>query len=767
VEGLNAAVDAMPHPAAVNRIVRDGAQVVSVLVERANVPAQAIFFPDGRSAELGVGDVRDVLPGRTGAEAFRVAADVATSGRVRTGLWPVGSGSTARVLEYAHVPVPPDHTMVYLWDVTERERALEEARAARRSLELAVESSPDGLLLLTVPDGDAPLVVELANARAARLSPLLRPGARLPAGMSWLTRAAADAVRTRRRLVTSDVMDVGGKQVPVSLTAAPAGEARAIVTFRDESDRAELRDAVAAAFDQAAAARRLLYDSLDRIDLPLTVYEVQPGTDGPGFVVRFANHAAVGRSVTQVVGRDLEEVHPDSGRTGLRAALVRAVEGATAVRFVWSDPDDADGRLWDALAAPVGEGHVITVLVDMTERRRTEQELRVARDAAVEALAAKSRFLSTVTHELRTPLTTVIASSELLLDSALDLDQAGLVTQQREAASLLLSLINSTLDLAQLESGRATLERTLFDLDGVRRTVLAVAEPLLATGVELSWSVDPEVPRAVVGDPLRFTQAVSNLVTNAVKFTESGSVDVVLSVGDRAPGRVDLIVGVHDTGPGIGPDELARVFEPFAQADPSVRRTSGGSGLGLAITQDLVSLMGGRITVESEVGTGTTFVMAVPLRVVADQVPASPSSRRPELSPISGRVLLVDDTVVNRVMVAAMLRKRGLEVLEAGDGAEAVEIVAEVEVDLILMDLRMPVMDGYDATRAIRARQGARRVPVIALTASVSTEVESDALAAGMDAVLSKPVDQRALDEVVRAFRLVGPDQGAEVPERP
>jgi signal transduction histidine kinase/ActR/RegA family two-component response regulator len=760
----------MPHPAAVNRVIRDGAEVVSVLVERANSSAQAIFFPEGRPTDLDVLDVRELLAGRTGQEAFRVAAEVATTGSVRTGLWPVGSGATARVLEYAHVPVPPDHTMVYLWDVTERERALAEARESRRSLELAVESSPDGLVLLTVPEGDGPLVVELANARAARLSPLLRAGTRLPAGMSWLARAAADAVRTRRRLVTSDVMDVGGKQVPVSLTAAPAGEARAIVTFRDESDRAELRDAVAAAFDQAAAARRLLYDSLDRIDLPLTVYEVQPGTDGPGFVVRFANHAAVGRSVTQVVGLDLEEVHPDSGRTGLRAALVRAVERAAAVRFVWSDPDDADGRLWDALAAPVGEGHVITVLVDMTERRRTEQELRTARDAAVEALAAKSRFLSTVTHELRTPLTTVIASSELLLDSALDLDQAGLVTQQREAAALLLSLINSTLDLAQLESGRATLERTLFDLDGVRRTVLAVAEPLLAPGVELSWAVAPEVPRSVVGDPLRFTQAVSNLVTNAVKFTESGSVDVVLDVASRTRGQVDLVVSVHDTGPGIGPDELTRVFEPFSQADPSVRRTSGGSGLGLAITQDLVSLMGGRITVESEVGSGTTFVIAVPMRVVADQAPQTSPPGAPDAHPIAGRVLLVDDTVINRTMVAAMLRKRGLDVLEASDGAEAVAIAAEAELDLVLMDLRMPVMDGYDATRAIRAGEGVRRVPVIALTASVSAEVESDALAAGMDAVLSKPVDQRALDEVVRAFRLAGReprDQGAEVPERP
>jgi signal transduction histidine kinase/CheY-like chemotaxis protein len=591
----------------------------------------------------------------------------------------------------------------------------------------------------------------------------------VPAGLSWLARAATDAVRRQVRRTTSDVMELAGRQVPVSLVASPAGEGRAIVSFRDESDRAELRDAVAAAFDQAASARRLLYDSLDRIDLPLTVYEVEHDQGTASFVVRFANRAAVGGSVTQVVGRPVEDVHPDCRLTGLRDALDRVAATGTAVRFTLNAPDGRDPRMWDALAAPVGGDHVITVLVDMTERRRTEEELRRARDAAVDALSVKSRFLSTVTHELRTPLTTVIASSELLLDSALDLGQAQLVTQQREAAALLLSLINSTLDLAQLESGRATLERTLFDLEDVRRTVFAVAEPWVADKpVTLTWDMAPDVPRSVVGDPLRFTQAVTNLVTNAAKFTAEGGVGVDVSCGDRGPGRVELVVAVRDSGPGIDAEHLERIFEPFAQADASVRRTAGGSGLGLAITRDLVELMGGRIAVHSTLGTGTTFELRVPLGVVVGGTAPGGGSAVPG-APMSGRVLLVDDTAVNRTMLAAMLRKRGLEVVEAADGAEAVALASAVRPGLVLMDLRMPVLDGYDATRAIRAAEvpGSSRLPIVALTASVSAEVEAAAIEAGMDAVLSKPVDGRALDEVVRTFHLAGGRQGAEVPVRP
>jgi CheY-like chemotaxis protein/HPt (histidine-containing phosphotransfer) domain-containing protein len=318
----------------------------------------------------------------------------------------------------------------------------------------------------------------------------------------------------------------------------------------------------------------------------------------------------------------------------------------------------------------------------------------------------------------------------------------------------MLGLVEDVLDFSKIEAGKVTIEKGDFDLHAlVNSTSRIVAAQASAKGVEFVISIMPEVPPAVRGDPHYLRQILINLAGNAVKFTERGSVTVHVSAQAESEARVQLKFSVRDTGIGIAPEAQARIFDSFTQADQSTTRRFGGTGLGLVITRRIVELMGGQVGVESEVGRGSRFWFTVRLsRGTAPPAPAEAIAPAAPVPPAGDRplVLVAEDNVLNQTVASRMLEKLGYAVDVAANGKEALAAIARRSYAAVLMDGQMPVMDGYQATRAVRSMEsGGRHTPVIALSASVMREDRERCLAAGMDDFIAKPVTPEQLQAVL------------------
>ena len=408
----------------------------------------------------------------------------------------------------------------------------------------------------------------------------------------------------------------------------------------------------------------------------------------------------------------------------------------------------------EAELAAVNQALEARVLARTEDLQAAMLELAAKKELAEQATRAKSEFLANMSHEIRTPLNAILGMAEILSGTPLTVEQKGYVDIFRTAGNNLLLIINDILDLAKVESGQFELQREPFALVGLVQAQLdLLAWPAHERGLSLRLEAAADLPVRVCGDSQRLQQCLLNLVGNAIKFTHEGGVCVrVQRAADDADG---IVFEVEDSGIGIRADKLASIFEAFTQADGSITRRYGGTGLGLTITQRLIGCMGGRIEVQSTPGQGTTFRFQLPLPEVADSPGASSGdagamTAAGEAGPAGRRlrILLAEDNLLNVRVLEALIAKTPHLLEVVGNGAEAVAACEQTHYDLILMDLQMPEMDGYQATAAIRAREralGRPRLPIFALTANALKEDEARSRAAGCDKHLSKPINARAL----------------------
>ena len=503
-------------------------------------------------------------------------------------------------------------------------------------------------------------------------------------------------------------------------------------------------------------SRALIDTLLDCVPAALFAKEIETGR----FV--FLNQHAeelFGHKAEDMVGKDAYAfVLPGQAETIRQADMqAAATDGALVIdnETVTQKDGRTSIRRTRKKATPPGPGmrYVVCLTEDITQERERAEALTRALEEAEAASRAKSQFLAVMSHEIRSPLNGVLGMAQAMDMGELPPEQRQRLTVVREAGRLLLDLLNDMLDLSRINAGGLQLEESVVETGELAQAARNLFDGLAAEkDIHFDLALDPEAEGPWRGDPTRIRQIITNLIGNAVKFTDRGRVG--LDIHAEAGG---LVLAVTDTGPGIPAGKLGRIFDPFDQLDPSNTRRHGGSGLGLSICRSLAELMGGEITVASVVGEGSTFTVRLPLeRAERPDAPAIPETAElPSLGGLSLRVLAAEDNPMNQLVLSTLLGALGLEPHIVANGQDAVEAWRREPWDLILMDVQMPVMDGPDATGAIRAlerRTGRPRTPILALTANAMQHQIEEYAACGMDAVVSKPIEVRALIEAVLAY---------------
>jgi two-component system sensor histidine kinase/response regulator len=630
----------------------------------------------------------------------------------------------------------------------------------------ALERAP---ILLTQPPPDyLPIGSSLGEAPPGAI--LLLPVLRNDRLLAVLELAAFASFGAREQALLDELMPILAMSLEILErnlhTQALLGETqRQAATLEDQTLELEAQQASL----QATTEHLALLEERSRLILE-SVSDGIFGLDSQG-IMTFANPAApamLGYAEAAMIGRPMHELVHHTYPDGRPFPLAECAMHLTARD---GQPRSVDTEvLWHRDGRPIPVEYATTpvrkygelvgtvvVFRDITTRKAAEQELLQAKGLAEEATRAKSDFLANMSHEIRTPMNAIIGMSYLALQTGLDPKQRNYIAKVHGAGQNLLGIINDILDFSKIEAGKLAIEATDFHLeeviDQLRDLVGLKAEE---KGLSLRFAIAPDVPTALVGDPLRLGQVLINLANNAVKFTEQGEILIGVEPVMAAAEGVELHFWVRDSGIGMSPEQCGRLFQSFSQADPSTTRKYGGTGLGLAISRRLVELMQGRIWVESEAGQGSTFHFHArfgvrrdagatldPGEVVPTQAASRARGQKAAMAQLRGaRVLLVEDNDLNQELARELLEQAGMQVVIARQGQEALDILAQdTRFDAVLMDCQMPVMDGYTATRELRQRPALAALPIIAMTASAMAGDREQVLAVGMCDYIAKPLD--------------------------
>ena len=481
----------------------------------------------------------------------------------------------------------------------------------------------------------------------------------------------------------------------------------------------------------------------------------------------------LGMARSHLIGRRLDHFVPAESRPAFVAFLAKvfAAPGKEAgeVTFVKEDRSAVLAQI-EAVASTTGE-ECRMALIDITERKRVETALAQEK-AAAEALSqekaaaeaatkTKSQFLANMSHELRTPMSGVLGMLDLVLLGELPTEQRDNLEVAKKSAQALLRILNDILDFSRVEAGAVTFVEEPFSLhEALRETVKQFDLEAQRKGLDLVIDIDSSTPVTVKGDEGRVRQVLINLIGNAVKFTEHGHVALRTAAGDpTVGGRRDITFTVSDSGIGIPEEMQQRLFQPFSQGDVSHTRRYGGTGLGLTISKEVVETMGGDISLTSTVGKGSTVVVTLPLREAGTDVPAECAEMAAGQVPLPAaadaarrRLLVAEDNPILQDLLKRILQQGGIESDFVSNGEDVVKDWEEGRYDMILMDVQMPVMDGFEATRAIRAREKTRggHIPIVALTAHAFAADRQKCLDAGMDAYVAKPIHIKDIFAVIK-----------------
>ncbi len=694
----------------------------------------------------------------------------------------------------------PAEVVGTLLDIDERRRAEQALREKEEELGAVLEASPEGIGIINTrtglfenPNRQAEELFGLPGAALEKLgpeqvSPELQPSGRRSAE---LAREHIDAALAGERPVFEwETLAADGRLVPceIRLVALPPPRQHVVrfsitdVSARRQAEQTLVeREAEARTIQDCMHAGLLIIDPethtiVDANRLAARMFG-KPKEEIIGRVChKFVCPAAAGRCPITDLGKTVDNSERElltgggqrtrvlktvvevslRGRRHLLESFVDISELKEAEAAVVRSRDELEQSQLEAIRlmheAEAQRNRAQAMLEELT---RSEEELRRAKDAAETSSRSKSLFLANMSHEIRTPMNAVLGFSQLLLrDPETTPSQRQHLQTITRAGDHLLSLIDDILQIAKIEAGRITVEDTTFDLHRLLGDIeLTFAERCRGKGLWLRVEGLAALPPHVVSDETKLRQVLVNLLGNAVKFTQRGGIMLRAAQRESEQGR-RLVLEVEDTGPGIGPEELPRLFQKFEQTE-SGRRSKKGTGLGLAISRELARLMGGDLTVTSQPGRGSVFRLELPLRVGrADEVreDAAHKVRRLVGSQLAIRVLVVDDEEDNRVFLTTLLGSVGFEVRQASNGAEAVEVFRDWHPQLVLMDKRMPVLDGIEATRRIRAAPGGATARIIIVTASAFEEDRAEACTAGADDFVSKPFREAALFERIQAL---------------
>ena len=679
--------------------------------------------------------------------------------------------------DFQFVDGKPVSTRGIFRNVTERKRA----ENAQRFLACIVESS-DYAIFGTTPDGrivswnaaaEALFGYSAGEILGNHVSTLVPPEGQDEVGH------ILGRLKQGEKISHFETTSMGkdGGRLDVSLTVSPiksaAGEVMGAATIaHDISER-----------QRAQEAQRFLACIVESSDYAIF------GTDPEGSIVSWnkSSETLFGYASSEILGKHVSILAPVDRQDEAPHILQRARLGEIVSHLETTRVRKGGARLdISVTVSPLNNsaGDFIgtaAIAHDISQRKRAELELQKAKEDAEAANRAKSEFLANMSHEIRTPMNGVLGMTDLALNTDLSAEQREYLEMAKLSADRMMTVINDILDFSKIEAGKLDLELTPF---GVRESLANIIAPLSLRaqlkGLKLTWSVCPEVPEEVVADPTRLAQILGNLLENAIKFTSRGEVELQVELGRQQANGALLHLSVRDTGIGIPLEKQKSIFEAFSQADSSTSRRFGGTGLGLTISARLVEMMGGRLWVESQPGEGSRFHFTVevglasrPQRESRSEESAAKAHRRTDQGEAPGtaggtlreegpklRILVAEDNPVNQRLVVRLLEKQGHSVIVAETGRAVLQALDEHEVEVVLMDVQMPDMDGFEATAAIREREkgttGHR--PIIAMTAYAMRGDQERCLAAGMDGYVSKPLSSAALAREIERVCTASPE---------